>query len=86
MGEQLSTEVLGSIFNPEMAGKSLKPRRRAGVRKQRTGNQLRTHTRACFRSGEIRILDSSGDLERTIAFSEAERNMSSKTRFRSKSA
>jgi len=29
--------------------------------------------RACFRSGEIRVLDSSGKLERTIAFSEADR-------------
>jgi hypothetical protein len=27
--------------------------------------------RACFRSGEIRILDSSGAVERTIPFSEA---------------
>ena len=25
-------------------------------------------TRACFRSGEIRVLDSSGNVERTIAF------------------
>ena len=31
--------------------------------------------RACFRSGEIRILDSSGDVERTIPFNEAERKM-----------
>jgi len=30
-------------------------------------------TRASFRSGEIRILDSTGKLERTIAFSEADR-------------
>jgi hypothetical protein len=30
-------------------------------------------TRACFRSGEIRVLDSSGNIERTIAFSEADR-------------
>ena len=29
--------------------------------------------RACFRSGEIRILDSTRKLERTIAFSEADR-------------
>jgi len=28
--------------------------------------------RACFRSGEIRILDSTGKLERTIAFDEAD--------------
>jgi hypothetical protein len=32
-------------------------------------------TRACFRSGEIRVLDSSGKLERTIAFSEADRKL-----------
>jgi hypothetical protein len=32
-------------------------------------------TRACFRSGEIRILDSTGKLERTIAFSEADRKL-----------
>ena len=30
-------------------------------------------TRANFRSGEIRILDSTGKLERTIAFNEADR-------------
>ena len=28
-------------------------------------------TRACFRSGEIRVLDSGGNVERTIAFNEA---------------
>jgi hypothetical protein len=31
--------------------------------------------RACFRSGEIRILDSSGNVERTIHFSEADRKL-----------
>ena len=31
--------------------------------------------RACFRSGEIRVLDSVGKLERTIAFSEADRKL-----------
>jgi len=31
--------------------------------------------RACFRSGEIRVLDSTGKLERTIAFSEADRKL-----------
>jgi len=30
-------------------------------------------TRACFRTGEIRVLDSTGTLERTIAFNEADR-------------
>jgi hypothetical protein len=30
-------------------------------------------TRACFRKGEIRILDATGKIERTIAFSEADR-------------
>jgi hypothetical protein len=30
-------------------------------------------TRACFRRGEIRVFDSSGNLERTIAFNEADR-------------
>ena len=29
-------------------------------------------TRACFRKGEIRVLDSTGKLERTIAFNEAD--------------
>jgi len=29
--------------------------------------------RACFRSGEIRILDSGGKIERSIAFNEAAR-------------
>ena len=31
--------------------------------------------RACFRSGEIRILDSRGNVERTIAFNEADRKL-----------
>jgi hypothetical protein len=30
-------------------------------------------TRACFRAGEIRVLDSSGNIERTIAFNEVGR-------------
>jgi hypothetical protein len=32
-------------------------------------------TRACFRSGEIRIVDSSGKVERAIPFSEADRKL-----------
>ena len=32
-------------------------------------------SRACFRSGEIRVLDSAGKLERTIGFSEADRKL-----------
>jgi hypothetical protein len=32
-------------------------------------------TRACFRTGEIRVLDSSGKLERTIAFDESDRTL-----------
>jgi hypothetical protein len=32
-------------------------------------------TRACFRSGEIRVLDSSGKLERAIVFNEANRTL-----------
>jgi hypothetical protein len=31
--------------------------------------------RACFRSSEIRVLDSKGKVERTIAFSEADRKL-----------
>jgi hypothetical protein len=31
--------------------------------------------RVCFRSGEIRVLDSCGNVERTIAFSEADRKL-----------
>jgi hypothetical protein len=31
--------------------------------------------RACFRSGEIRILDSTGNVDRTIPFSEADRKL-----------
>jgi hypothetical protein len=30
-------------------------------------------TRACFRTGEMRVLDASGNIERTIAFNEAGR-------------
>ena len=32
-------------------------------------------TRACFRSGEIRVLDRNGSIERAIRFDEAERKM-----------
>jgi hypothetical protein len=32
-------------------------------------------TRACFRSGEIRVLDSSGNIERAITFNEADRKL-----------
>ena len=32
-------------------------------------------TRACFRSGEIRVLDSSGAVVRIIAFDETERRL-----------
>jgi hypothetical protein len=32
-------------------------------------------SRACFRSGEIRVLDSTGKFERTIPFSEADRKL-----------
>ena len=31
--------------------------------------------RACFRSGEIRVVDSSGAVERVIPFSEADRRL-----------
>jgi hypothetical protein len=31
--------------------------------------------RACFRSGHIRVLDSTGKVERTIVFSEADRKL-----------
>jgi hypothetical protein len=33
------------------------------------------HNRACFRSGEIRILDSTGEIECTIQFTEADRKL-----------
>jgi hypothetical protein len=33
------------------------------------------HNRACFRSGQIRVLDSSGNVERTIAFDESNRKL-----------
>jgi hypothetical protein len=32
-------------------------------------------TRACFRFGEIRVLDATGNLERTIVFNEADRKL-----------
>jgi len=35
--------------------------------------ELRRVGHMCFRSGEIRILDATGKIERTIAFSEADR-------------
>ena len=31
--------------------------------------------RVCFRSGEIRVMDSTGKIERTIPFSEADRKL-----------
>jgi hypothetical protein len=31
--------------------------------------------RACFRSGEIRVIDSKGTVERTIPFNEADRKL-----------
>jgi hypothetical protein len=31
--------------------------------------------RACFRSGEIHVLDSTGNVERTIPFNEADRKL-----------
>ncbi len=42
--------------------------------KQEDGKNYATG-RACFRSGEIRILDSSGAVERVIPFSEADRRL-----------
>jgi hypothetical protein len=36
---------------------------------------LESQSRACFRSGEIHVLDSTGKLERTIPFSEADRKL-----------
>jgi hypothetical protein len=41
--------------------------------------------RACFRSGEIRVLDSTGNVERTIAFSEAFASLVIVGRFRPRS-
>jgi hypothetical protein len=32
-------------------------------------------TRVCFRKGEIRVLDSTGKLEHTIAFNESDRTL-----------
>jgi hypothetical protein len=32
-------------------------------------------TRACFRADQIRVLDSSGKIERTIAFNESDRTL-----------
>jgi hypothetical protein len=32
-------------------------------------------TRACFRAGEIRVVDSTGKLERTIAFNDSGRTL-----------
>ena len=40
-------------------------------------------TRACFRSGEIRVLDSSGKIERTIAFNETSRKLRHSTNTKS---
>ena len=34
-----------------------------------------TRNRACFRSGEVRIFDSGGNIERVIAFDDANRKL-----------
>ena len=39
-------------------------------------------TRACFRAGEIRVLDSSGNIERAIAFDETNRKLSLRNEIR----
>jgi len=49
-------------------------RRRACVFEERAGNLSRGN-RSSFRSGEIRILDSSGNVEQTIPFTETDRRL-----------
>jgi hypothetical protein len=47
---------------------------RACFPRKRSGNHY-AGNRASFRSGEIRILDSTGEVERMIAFPEADRKL-----------
>jgi hypothetical protein len=57
------------------AGKFLK-RRASSLRFRRKIRQSNySHNSDSFRSGEIRILDSRGNLERTIAFNETNRKL-----------
>jgi hypothetical protein len=56
-------------------GKSLKPPGVEPVFPEKDHATDYAKSRACFRSGEIRVLDSSSKLERTIAFSEADRKL-----------
>ena len=40
-----------------------------------SSSQKHNGDRVCFRSGEIRVLNSTGNVERTIPFSEADRKL-----------
>ena len=56
--------VLGVDLSPEMVHKA-----------QEKARRRRLENRASFRSGEIRVFDSSGGLERTIPFTEPARKL-----------
>jgi len=57
------------------AGKFLKLRALSHVFPEKRQAIDYAETRACFRAGEIRVLDSSGNIERTIAFDETNRKL-----------
>jgi hypothetical protein len=57
------------------AGKFLELRGVEPVLPQKDRAIAHAETRACFRTGEIRVLDWTGKLARTIAFNEADRKL-----------
>jgi len=58
------------------AGKFLKRQlRRACVPGETSGHQFRTGTRVWFRSGEIRIPEPTGNVERVIPFNDTNRKL-----------
>ncbi len=58
-----------------MAGKSLRPQALSLFSQAEDQAINYASNRASFRSGEIRVLDSTGNVERTIPFSEADRKL-----------
>jgi hypothetical protein len=67
--------VIPAKSNPLGAGKFLRAPGVEPVFPEKRQAIDYAETRACFRSGEIRVLDSTGNIERTIAFSEADRKL-----------
>ena len=90
-GKGCPTDTLIVVVFGRVGGERGSPERNPGADSGEGGGQLGkreavgdrqkdqainyAQNRACFRSGEIRILDLSGNVERTIPFSEADRRL-----------